>query len=172
MGRGQGNEHQNPQRRERISYLARDPLCDLSEAECKEWSLQLGLGQPQPGKHERQGVSLTVSVVSEDGECAVQEVNLYEGEGSKWLSELILDSDPAIDAQVGLALDVFTQCLMTAGYGRDEAALIRGRVASADGLHVPSGYIGDWATQSDDERHRTLCAVMEVTDPFSPSLSD
>jgi len=168
MGRGQGHGHGNLQSRPRPTYLDREPLCDLSDAEDKKWSLQLGLGLPLPGRQQYHEVPLTISVVNENGECAVEETSLYEGEGTKWLGQLVRDADPAIDAQVGMALDVFTKCLMNAGYDRNEAAAIRSNVASRDGLHVPDDYLGDWATQSDDERHRTLCAVMEVDDPLSP----
>jgi len=157
----------------RVSYLDREPLCDLEGAEGKAWTLRLGLGLPQAGlRHDFQEVPLTVSVTCEDGECAVSETVTYEGKGSQWIDELVRCSDPAIDAQVSLTLDVFTKCLMIAGYDRNEAATIRSRVTASDGLSVSPAYLGDWETQSDSERHRTLCAVMEVDDPLTPALGD
>jgi len=113
-----------------------------------------------------------VSVVDEEGEPAVSETLLYEGKGAQWIGELVRCSDPAIDAQVGFTLDVFVKCLMSAGYDRNEASEIRSRMVARDGLEVPPAYLGDWDTQSDEERHRSLCAVMEVDDPLDSTLGD
>src|ERR1039458_227537 len=115
----------------RLSYLDREPLCDLGDAGDRTWSLRLGLGLPQAGLRPGfQEVPLTVSVVDEEGEPAVSDTLLYEGKGSKWIDELVRCSDPAIDAQVSFTVDVFTKCLMGAGYDRNEAAAIRSQVVA------------------------------------------
>jgi hypothetical protein len=127
------------------------------------WSALLEYDEAKNSQSTGDYFCVRIRIVDAEGECAACVEHFHDLS----IGEDALGCFDCVDLgiQCAIALDAFSECLIGRGYTREEAVSLRNAVSIPETI-AERGH-PTWGYMTDEERHRAICARLNIADPWS-----